>query len=210
MATGGKSMKINPKELTWHKAHDILTDIAAPRPIAFVSTIGEDEAYNLAPYSFFSPMCNIPMIVGFSIGRKMNGQKKDTLLNIEFKKEFVICVVTESIARPMVQTATAYPIHVDEFKEAGLTPAKADIVAPPLVAESPVNMECRLTQILKLYEGPKKNDFVIGEVLRIHVKDDVIVKDQIDASKLKLIARLGGKGKAYCRTTDIFNIKRNE
>lgn len=203
-------MKINPKELSWHKAHNILTDIVAPRPIAFVSTLGKNDVYNLAPYSYFSPLCNLPMIVGFSIGRKMNGRKKDTLVNIEFQKEFVICVVTESLSGPMIKSAAAYPIHVDEFKEAGLTPAKADIVAAPLVVESPINMECRLLQILKLYNGPRKNDFIIGEVIQIHVKDEFIVKDQIDASKLKIIARLGGKGKAYCRTTDIFNIKREE
>jgi len=201
-------MKINPKELNWHNAHDLLTDIVAPRPIAFVSTIGKDDIYNLAPYSFFSPMCNIPMIVGFSIGRKPNGKKKDTLVNIEFKKEFVICVVTEALARSMIKTAVAYPIHVDEFKEAGLTPLTADRVAAPLVDESPINMECKLLRVLKLYDGPKKNDFVIGEVIQIHVKDEVVNKNQIDASRLKLIARLGGKGKAYCRTTDIFNINR--
>ena len=201
---------INPKNLSSHKAHDFLTDIVTPRPIAFVSTIDKNGVYNLAPYSYFSPMCNIPMIVGFSIGRKTNGKKKDTLVNIEHQKEFVICVVTESIARPMVKTAAAYPIHIDEFKEAGFTPVKADIVAPPLVAESPINMECRLKRILKLYDGPKKNDFVIGEVVRIHVKDDFIVKNQIDALKLKTIGRLGRKGKAYCRTTDIFDIIRQE
>jgi flavin reductase (DIM6/NTAB) family NADH-FMN oxidoreductase RutF len=203
-------MKINPKELNWHKAHDILTDIVAPRPIALVSTIGKDGIYNLAPYSYFTPMCNLPMIVGFSIARKMNEQKKDTLVNIELQKEFVICVVTEDLAPPMIKSATAYPIHVNEFKEAGLTPAKADIVAAPLVLESPINMECRLLQILKLYDGPRKNDFIIGEVIQIHIKDEYVVKDQIDASKLKIVARLGGKGKAYCRTTDIFNINREE
>lgn len=83
-------------------------------------------------------------------------------------------------------------------------------MAPPLVSDSPINMECRLTQILKLYEGPKKNDFVIGEVLRIHVSDDVISEEQIDPARLKLIGRLGGKVKVYCRTTDIFNINKNE
>jgi len=202
-------MKLDPKKLNWHKAHDLMADMVAPRPIAFVATVGKDDIYNLAPYSFFAPMCNIPMIVGFSIGRKPNGRKKDTLVNIELTREFVINVVTEALARPMIKTAGAYPIQVDEFKEAGLTPGKADRVAAPLVMESPINMECRLTRILKLYDGPKKNDFVMGEIVQIHIKDEVISADQIDASKLKLIARLGGKGKAYCRTTDIFNIARS-
>ncbi|MEW6671921.1 MAG: flavin reductase family protein [Thermodesulfobacteriota bacterium] len=203
-------MKIDPKELNWHKSHDLLTDLVAPRPIAWVATIGADGIYNLAPYSYFTPMCNQPMILGFSVARKANGQKKDTLVNIEECKEFVVGVVTEALAGPMIKSAAAYPIHVDEFKEASLTPVPADIVAAPLVSESPVNMECRLLQILHLYDGPRKNDFIIGEVVRIHIRDDVIVENQIDASKLKLIARLGGRGKAYCRTTDIFNISREE
>jgi flavin reductase (DIM6/NTAB) family NADH-FMN oxidoreductase RutF len=208
--TTGRKMRINPRELNRHKAHDIITDIVAPRPIAFVSTIGEDGVYNLAPFSYFTPMCNAPMIVGFSIGSKADGKKKDTLLNIVYKKEFVIGVVTESIARPMVKTAAALPIHIDEFEKSGLTPVRADLVAPPLVAESPVNMECRLKQIIHFDESPNKTDFVVGEVLQIHIADDVIENDQIDASRLKLVARLGGKGKAYCRSTDIFTISRSE
>jgi len=203
-------MKINPEALSWHKAHDLLTDVVSPRPIAFVSTVDKNGVYNLAPYSYFTPMCNLPIIVGFSVGRKPNGEKKDTLVNIEFNQEYVIGVVTESIARPMVKSATAFPIHIDEFKEVGLTPKKADIVKAPLVAESPINMECRLREVFKIYDGPKKTDFVIGEVLRIHIKDEMIVNGQIDASKLKAVGRLGGRGKAYCRTTDIFNIKRKE
>jgi flavin reductase (DIM6/NTAB) family NADH-FMN oxidoreductase RutF len=201
-------MKINPKDLNRHQAHDRLTEMVLPRPIAFVSTIGKDGVFNLAPYSYFSPLSNSPMVVGFSIGRKKGGHKKDTLVNIESQKEFVIAVVTESIAHPMVKTAGAYPIDVDEFEKVGLTPAKADLVAPPLVAESPINMECRLLQILEFGELPHKNSFVIGEVVLVHVGDEFITQNQIDASKLKLIGRLGGKGKAYCRTTDIFNIKR--
>ena len=201
-------MKINPKDLNRHEAHDRLTEMVLPRPIAFVSTIGRDGVFNLAPYSYFSPLCNLPMIVGFSIGRKKDGQKKDTLVNIEQQKEFVIAAVSEAIARPMVKTAAAYAIDVDEFEKAGLTPASADRVAPPLVAESPINLECRLLQILEFGERPHKNSFVIGEVVLVHVEDEFFTGNQIDASKLKLIGRLGGKGKAYCRTTDIFNIKR--
>lgn len=201
-------MKINPRDLNWHKAHELLTCAVTPRPIAFVSTIDKDGVYNLAPYSYFSPICNLPMIVGFSLGRKSKGEKKDTLLNIEFSKEFVINIVTETLANPMVKTAQAFPIHIDEFKEVGLTPIKADLVKPPMVAESPINMECRLMQILEFGVAPKKSNFIIGEVVRIHIKDEFIVKDQIQALKLKVIGRLGGEGKSYCRTIDMFEIQR--
>lgn len=201
-------MKIDPKELNAKKAHDILTDIVMPRPIAFVSTIGEDGIHNLAPYSYFTAISHRPMILGFSLSRKKNGVKKDTLVNIESTKEYVINVVTEDLAISMNKAAAAYPPHVDEFEKAGLTPIKADLTKAPLMEESPVNMECRLIQILEFGDEPEYTNFVIGEVVRIHIKEAFIIDGQIQPKKLKLIGRLGGGGSAYCRTTDIFNIKR--
>ena len=201
-------MKINPEELDRKKAHDLLTDIVTPRPIAFVSTIGSDGVYNVAPYSYFSPICNLPMIVGFSIGRKKKGQKKDTLVNIEGTKAYVINVVTEDLSIPMNKTAGAYPADIDEFEKAGLTPVEADIVKAPMIAESPVNMECKLLQILEFGNAPQNSSFVIGEVLRLHIKDAFLTEGQIASSKLKIIGRLGGGGSAYCRTTDVLKIKR--
>jgi flavin reductase (DIM6/NTAB) family NADH-FMN oxidoreductase RutF len=201
-------MKIDPKDLGWNKAHDILTDIVTPRPIALVSTIGSDGIYNVAPYSYFTAMCNLPMIVGFSVGTKSKGRKKDTLINIESTNEFVVAVVTEAIAEPMNKTAIGYPIEVDEFEKADLTPVKADIVKPRLVGESPINLECKFLQVLKFGTDEKFNYFVIGEVIRIHVKDECCVDDQIQASRLKIIGRLGGGGNLYCRTSDILKITR--
>jgi len=203
-------MKINPKDLDWYNSHELLTNIITPRPIAFVSTIGSDGVYNLAPYSYFTAICNTPMIVGFSQGRKSKGQKKDTLVNIENNKEFVIAVVTEDIAEAMVKTARPYPIDVDEFQETRLTPAAADRVKPPLLAESPINMECRLVQILEFGKAPRQNSFVIGEILRVHIKDEYLADNELQPQKLKVIGRLGGHGKMYCRTTDLFNIQRSK
>ena len=201
-------MKIDPNELNAKKAHNILTDIVMPRPIAFVSTVGEDGIYNVAPYSYFTAISNRPMIVGFSLGRKKKGVKKDTLVNIESTKEYGINVVSEDLAISMNKAAAAYPPHVDEFEKAGLTPVKSDIIQAPLVEESPVNMECRLIQNLKFGDEPVYTNFIIGEVVRIHINEEYILDDQIQPNKLKLIGRLGGDGSAYCRTTDIFNIKR--
>ncbi|MDP2645032.1 MAG: flavin reductase family protein [Desulfobacterales bacterium] len=200
-------MKFNPADLNRHQSHDLLADCLTPRPIAFVSTVGEGGVYNLAPFSYVTPMCNCPMIVGFGIGRKGKGQKKDTLLNIEFAKEFVINIVTESLAEAMAKTAKAYPAEVDEFKEAGLTPVSAERVKPPMVAESPINMECRLTRILDFGVFPDCNDFVIGEVVRIHVKDEFMADRRVQPLKLQSIGRLGGPATTYCRTTDIFKIR---
>jgi flavin reductase (DIM6/NTAB) family NADH-FMN oxidoreductase RutF len=201
-------MKIDPNELDTKKAHDILTDIVMPRPIAFVSTIGEDGIHNVAPYSYFTAISHRPMILGFSLSRKKKGTKKDTLVNIESTKEYCVNVVSEDLAIPMNKSAGAYPPHVDEFKKAELTPVKADIIKAPFVKESPINMECRLIQILEFGDEPEYTNFIIGEVVRIHINEEYILGGQIQPKKLKLIGRLGGGGSAYCRTTDIFNIKR--
>jgi len=106
----------------------------------------------------------------------------------------------------MNQTAGEYPKEVDEFQVAGLTPVKADRVKSPRVAESPVNIECRLHQILGFGDLPRLNEFVLGEVLQIHVKDEYWVNGEIQSTKLKTIGRMGGD--FYSRTTDLFEMKR--
>jgi flavin reductase (DIM6/NTAB) family NADH-FMN oxidoreductase RutF len=199
-------MKIEPVKLRGRNAHELLVGMVVPRPIAFVSTIGADGIFNVAPFSFFVGLYNKPMIVAFTISKKRDGQKKDTLVNIEFSAEFVINVVTESLAETMNQSSKSYPSDVDEFKEVGLTPMKADMVKPPMVAESPINMECRLVQILEFGEAPRENSFVIGEVVQVHIKDEFHINDEIQYPNLKAIGRLGGQ--LYCRTTDIFEMKR--
>ncbi|UCC17573.1 MAG: flavin reductase, partial [Dehalococcoidales bacterium] len=106
-------------------------------------------------------------------------------------------------------TSASFPPETDEFQEAGLTPVKADLVEAPMVGESPVSLECRLRQILKFGEEPMTNNFVIGDVLLIHVKDEYYINEEINASALKLIGRLGGRGiDRYCRTTSSFEMQR--
>jgi len=199
-------MKIDPSHLDWKDAHELLVGVILPRPIAFVSTIGEDGVNNVAPFSFYAPISVQPAYIGFSISRYRDGRKKDTLVNIEFSKEFVINVVTEELVEAMNQASKDYPSNVDEFKEVGLTPVKSDLVKPPRVAESPVNMECRLVQILEFGEAPRITNFVIGEILRVHAKDDLLIDHTIKALKLKAVGRLGEE--LYCRTTDMFEKKR--
>ena len=199
-------MKINPANLDRKEAHDLLVGAALPRPIAFISTIGANGIHNLAPYSFFIPMSVNPAIVGIGIGRKRDGGKKDTLINIELTQDFVINLVTEGLAEAMNQTAGEYPIEVDEFKIAGLTPIRGDFVKSSMVSESPINMECRLIQVLEYGEFPQINNFVIGEVIQVHIKDEFWAEGEIQSSRLKAIGRMGGD--LYCRTTDLFEMKR--
>lgn len=199
-------MKLDPSQLDWMEAHELLVGAVLPRPIAFVSTIGENGVNNVAPFSFFSSISVKPAYIGFSIGRYREGRKKDTLMNIEFSKDFVINIVTEELVDAMNQASKDYPSDVDEFKEVGLTAVKSDLVRAPMVAESPVNMECRLVKILEFGEAPRITGFVIGEVIRVHVKDDLWIDNKIKADRLKAVGRLGEE--LYCRTTDMFKKKR--
>ena len=147
-----------------------------------------------------------PAIVGFAIGRRRGGGKKDTLVNIEYSRDFVVNVVSESIAQAMNQAAGDYPIDVDEFKEAGLTPVASDRVQPPRVAESPIHLECRLMQIMEFGTSPRIHNFVVGEIIIVHVQDDLLADGVIKADRVKAIGRLGED--FYCRTQDIFEMKR--
>lgn len=199
-------MKIDPASLDAKEVHGLLMGCVTPRPIAFVSTIGENGVYNVAPFSCFTLMSMNPAIVGFAIGRRRGGVKKDTLVNIEYSRDFVVNVVSESIAQAMNQAAGDYPIDVDEFKEAGLTPVASDLVQPPRVAESPIHLECRLIQVIEFGTSPRLHNFVIGEVIIVHVQDDILANGVIRADRVKAIGRLGED--FYCRTHDIFEMKR--
>lgn len=201
-------MKINPADprLTKRDLHEAFTSAVVPRPIAWVSTVGHNGVYNLAPFSCFMTIGLRPALVCLNITWRRDGQKKDTLRNIEFNREFVVNVTTEDLARPMNQSCFEYPPDVSEFKEAGVTPVKSDLVKAPRVAESPVNLECRAMQITEFGKPTDGGHVIIAEVLLIHVKDEYWNGDHIDASRLKAIARLGGD--LYCRTTSSFEMKR--
>jgi flavin reductase (DIM6/NTAB) family NADH-FMN oxidoreductase RutF len=203
---GGIIMIIDLADLDHKESHDLLVGCVVPRPIAFVSTVGVDGVFNVAPFSFFSPLSTQPPLVGFGIGVYRDGRKKDTLVNIQSSGEFVISVVHEDLAEAMNKASTDWPIEISEFEKTGLTPVKADRVKAPLVGESPINMECHLKQIIDVGDAMRRSDFVIGEVLRVHIKDEFFSDGEVQMAKLKAIGRLGAE--LYCRTTDIFEMKR--
>lgn len=199
-------MKIDPSTLDFRKSHELLLGVTVPRPIAFVSTVGADGVFNVAPFSLFTVLSAKPPMVCLGIGRKRDGQKKDTLKNIEFSRDFVVNIVNEALAEAMNQSSAEYPSNVDEFKEVGLTPVKSDIVKAPMVGESPISMECRVVQIIEFGDAPRYTSIVIGEVIQIHINDEILIDGKIQASKLRAVGRLGGE--LFCRTTDIFEMKR--
>jgi flavin reductase (DIM6/NTAB) family NADH-FMN oxidoreductase RutF len=205
---GRHKVKINPNDLPLQDSSHLLTDIVVPRPIAWVSTVDENGVFNLAPFSDYSIVSSFPMVVAFSVGSYRDGRKKDTLRNIELSKEFVINVVTEKLASAMNVTSAPYSREVSEFVKAGLTVIKADMIKAPMVAESPVKMECCVIQIIEFGKAPVTSNLILGAVLRVHVADEFWNKLTKRVDGLRPIARLGGESDMYCRTQDTFQMKR--
>ena len=188
-------MIINPAEQSNKENYKLLIGTVIPRPIAFVATQSPEGRNNLAPFSFFTAITSNPPTICFAPAlRGKEGQKKDTLRNIEQTGEFVVNIVTEDIAVQMNETATEFPPEIDEFEYTGLTPIPSQLVKPPRVKESPINMECRLYKIVPV--GPSEaggGALVIGEVILFHVDDRLIENFRIDHEALKPIARLAGQ-----------------
>src|ERR1700709_502875 len=187
--------------------HDPLNAIVAPRPIGWVSTADAEGRRNLAPYSFFNAFNYVPPIIGFaSIGRK------DSLANAEATGMFVWNLATRDLAEAMNRTSATAARGVDEFELSGLTPAPSSLVAPPRVLESPVNFECRVSQILQLAgaDGTRIETWVVfGEVVAVHIAQDLIVDGVYDAAAARPITRLGRLGDyAELRRDGIFEMKR--
>ena len=196
--------KLDPR--TFGNFYRVLTGVVVPRPIAFVSTVSTDGVNNLAPYSFFNAVASNPPTIVFSSSRRAGSKSKDTLDNVEATGEFVVNIVTDDIAEAMNRTAAEFPAEVSEFDVAGLTPAASDIVRAPRVAESPVNMECSLQQVVNLGEGDHQHGLVIGEVVLLHIRDDIIDGHRVNHQLLKPTGRLAGS--MYCHTADVFEMVR--
>lgn len=197
-------MQLDPQ--TFGNFYRVLTGVVVPRPIAFVSTVSPEGVTNLAPYSFFNAVASNPPTIVFSSSRHTGHKEKDTLTNVEATGEFVVNVVVDDIAEAMNRTAAEFPATVSEFEVAGLTPAASVKIRPPRVAESPVNMECRLQQVINLGSGEQQHGLVIGEVVLLHIRDELIDGHRINHHLLKPTGRLAGS--MYCHTAEVFEMVR--
>ena len=196
---------IDPQTVPVSIAYQVLTSAVVPRPIGFISSLSPEGVANLAPFSFFNAVCGEPPMIMFSASNRH--PLKDTLRNVHAMREFVVNIVSEEIVQAMNLTAGDYAPDVSEFDVSGLTPVPSDLVRPPRVLESPVNMECRVHDIVEVSARPMGGSIVIGEVVRFHVRDSIIDKDMfIDPDKLNPVARLGGP--SYSRIRDRFDMLR--
>lgn len=188
-------MEIDIQALPIKERYKLMTGLIVPRPIAWVSTINTEGLPNLAPYSFFSGITTNPPSLLFVPGvRAINSGLKDTLVNVQETGEFVVNIVNETLLEQMNITATELPPEINEFEEAGLTPAPSLKVKAPRVKESPVNFECKVMQIVPIGDGDVGSAWiVIGEILHIHVHEGIINnKNHVDTKKLSPVARLAG------------------
>jgi flavin reductase (DIM6/NTAB) family NADH-FMN oxidoreductase RutF len=200
-------MVIDPQQMDFRDLHHLLAGAVVPRPIAMVSTLSEAGVCNVAPLSSISIASVMPPVLSFSLStrRRRQGEKKDTLRNIEFRKEFVVNVpVPESMAQAMNLAGAEFPAEVSEFTETGLTPVDATLVKAPMILEAPVSFECKLLQIIEFGEHPSVSSLVLGQVVRCHVKDEFVRNGELQPSLMLPIGRLL---EPYCRTRDTFDIK---
>lgn len=189
--------------------HNPFNALVIPRPIGWISSVDADGNVNLAPYSFFNGVAYTPPQVMFSsTGQHEFGGLKDTAANIETTKEFVVNMASWELREAMNLSSAPAPHDVDEFAVAGLTAGPAELVKPPRVKESPVHLECRYTQTVDLLttKPDQRNTVVFGEVIGIHISDDVIVDGMVSYERLNPIGRLGYLD--YVHVTDTFSIKR--
>lgn len=187
-------ISFEPKDLPTAKLHAYLQSAVAPRPIAFASTISADGKPNLSPFSFFNVFSANPPILIFSPARRVRDNTvKHTLINAEATKEVVINVVNYDIVQQASLSSTEYAEGVNEFLKSGLTAIKSDLIKPFRVAESPVQFECKVNEIVSLGENGGAGNLVICEVLKIHISEKILdANGQIDQRKIDLVSRLGG------------------
>ena len=187
-------ISIEPKEISPVKLQGYLQGSVGPRPIAFASTVDKDGNPNLSPFSFFNVFSTNPPILIFSPSRRVRDNTvKHTLLNAEATREVVINVVNFDIVQQASLSSTEYADGVNEFLKSGLTQIKSDIVKPYRVAESPVQFECKINEIISLGSEGGAGNLIICEVVKMHIREEILDENgAIDQHKIDLVSRMGG------------------
>ncbi|WP_417363168.1 flavin reductase family protein [Galbibacter sp.] len=187
-------LTIDPNEIPTAKLHSYLLNAVAPRPIAFASTIDKKGKVNLSPFSFFNVYSSNPPIMIFSANRRVrDNSTKHTLENILQTKEVVINIVNHDLVHQASLCSTEYPKGVNEFMKSGLTMCKSEQVRPYRVAESPVQFECKVNEVIALGDQGGAGNLIIAQVLKMHIRPEVLDDfGEIDPLKIDLVARMGG------------------
>lgn len=201
---------ITLKDTTPIAAQQYLQHSIAPRPICFASTIDKDGNVNLSPFSFFNLFSTNPAIIIFSPSRRVrDNTTKHTLQNIMEVPEVVVNIVTYQMIQQTSLSSCEYAKGVDEFIKAGFTKEPSQIIKPPRVKESPVQMECKVLEVKPLGTEGGGGNLVIAEVLLMHINENILnEKGSIDQKKLDLMARLGGNWYTRANAATIFEVEK--
>jgi len=201
---------VNPADYAARDVYKLMTGIIVPRPVALVSTVDSNGVANVAPFSFFCGVGSVPPTLLFCpVLRPDTGvlpARKDSLCNVEETGEFVVNVVSDAIAAAANAAAAEVPPEVDEFALAGLTPLASELVKPPRVAESPAQMECRLLQVIYTSKQPGGGVIVLGEVVRFHIREDLVDNFRVDPAGLDAVGRMAGN--TWVRTRERIELVR--
>jgi len=201
----GEMVTLDPEKMSTNDVYKLMIGTIVPRPIAFVSTMNGKGGVNLAPFSFFTGVSSNPPCLAISIARKPDGEKKDTLKNIEETEEFVVNTASEWLVEPLVHCAGEFSYGVDEMATVGLTPLPSTKIKPPRVKESPVHFECKSVGTLEIGEGKAGSaTLVVGHIVAVHVDGGVYKDGKVHSPSLKPVARLGGP--TYALLGQMFDI----
>lgn len=192
--TMNTTISLLPSELAIGKLHGYLLGAVGPRPIAFASTVDTDGNPNLSPFSFFNVFSANPPVLIFSPARRVrDNTTKHTLENVIEVAEVVINIVDYKIVQQMSLSSTEYTSEVNEFKKAGLTMLKSDLVKPYRVAESPVQFECKVSKVEALGKDGGAGNLVFSEIVKMHIRESILdANGSIDQFKIDQVARMGG------------------
>jgi flavin reductase (DIM6/NTAB) family NADH-FMN oxidoreductase RutF len=196
-------MEIDASKLSAPDMYRLLTGIVVPRPIAWVTSMSPNGIVNAAPFSAFTWVSTDPAILGFSAGLRQ-GMPKDTARNIASSKNYVVNIADETLLEQLHLTADEFPPDVSELSIAGLTTHPSTIVETPRISDAPIALECKLHSILEF--GRSRAQFVLGEVVHIHIREGLCVNGKIETSDLRPIARLGGP--RYAKLGQIMTMER--
>ncbi|MEH6763617.1 MAG: flavin reductase family protein [Aequorivita antarctica] len=187
-------ISIEPHELSTGKLHAYLLGAVSPRPICFASTVDSEGKVNLSPFSFFNVFSAKPPILVFSPARRgRDNTTKHTYENVLQVPEVVINIVSFEMVQQVSLSSTEYAKEVNEFNKAGFTELVSDIVKPPRVAEAPVQLECKVNNVIALGTEGGAGNLVICEVVKIHIKEEILDENgAIDPFKIDTVSRLGG------------------
>lgn len=201
-------LTFDPKDNTERENYKLLIGTIIPRPVAFVTSVGEDGTVNGVPFSYFNIVSSNPPMISLALQWK-NGKLRDTARNILNKKEFVVHIVDEQNVEKINETAASLPPNVSEVEQIGLSLIASEAISVPGIQESKVRMECVLEHAAELGEnGSIGVDLIVGKILKFHIDEVIYEEGRINQEKLAPVSRLAGSN--YAKIGEIFTLERPE